>query len=172
MHAYSTNIDISPQLTTHKLTATALEMINQAAIWSEEKWGYVLKFAGLENRKKLITELTFSPHGFYFLTYGKQPAGMFSLRSCADREICPELSHLKNMLELDYVYTAKGFRGLGIGNKIVERAKIEARHLGAKHLEFDTLDPVLNNFYLKHGAKIICKSNYHGFPTDKLLIAL
>ena len=172
MHAYSTKFETPPQLTLHKLSVTDHALLHQAAIWSEEQWGYVLKFAGLENRKKLIRDLTIHPNAFYVFTYDQQPVALFSLRSYEGREICPELRHLKNILELDYVYADKNFRGLGIGSKILESAKSEAKLAGVKYLAFDTLDPALNPFYLMHGAVIVCKSHYHGLPTDKLMFTL
>lgn len=79
---------------------------------------------------------------------------------------------MQNIAELDYVYTEQHLRGYGIGSRLVAFAKTEAKAAGYKYLSLDTLNPALNQFYIQHGAKIVCKSQYHGFPTDKLLITL
>lgn len=172
MRAYSTNLDTLPHPTLHKLSGTNTELIHQAAIWAEEQWDYVLKFVGLANRKRLVRDLTISPNAFYFLMYDHVPAGMFALRSCVYRTICAELKSKQNIAELDYVYIEKKFRGFGLGSHIIDFAKREAKAAGFKFMVLDTLDPSLNAFYIKHGAKFICKSQYHCLPTDKLMYDL
>lgn len=172
MRAYSNNLDTFPHPELLKLSVANTEMIHQAAIWSEEQWDYVLKYVGLENRKRLVRELTQPPHAFYILAYDNHPAGMFALRSCAYRTICAELKGKQNIVELDYVYIEKNFRGCGLGTHIIEYAKHEAKAAGYKFMVLDTLDPSLNSFYLKHGAKFVCKSQYHCLPTDKLMYDL
>lgn len=172
MHAYSTNVDALLHPALHKLSGTDTEMIHQASIWAEEQWDYVLKYAGLANRKRLVRELTKPPSAFYILTYNNIPAGMFALRSCANRAICTELKNKQNIVELDYVYTAKNFRGSGLGAHIIEYAKQEAKAAGFKLIVLDTLDPALNAFYIKRGARFVCKSEYHCLPIDKLMYEL
>lgn len=172
MHAHHTDSDLHTQLTLHKLSSKDFHMIHQAAVWSEEQWGYVLNFAGIENRKRLIKALTMPPSAFYFLTLGNQPAGMFAIRSCANRIICPELRNLHDIAELDYVYTEKHLRGFGLGSKLIQLAKSEAKSAGIKYLSLDTMKPSLNQFYIHHGARMVCQSQYHGFPTDKLMMTV
>lgn len=172
MRAYSTNPATIDHPVLHKLSAADTEMIHQAAIWAEEQWDYVLKYAGLANRKRLVRELTNPPNAFYILKYNHIPAGMFALRSCANRSICVELKNKHNIVELDNVYTAKNFRGYGLGGHMIEYAKREAKTAGFKFMVLDTLDPSLNAFYLKRGARFVCKSQYHCLPTDKLIYDL
>lgn len=70
MHAHNTDLDLTSQLTLHKLSSKDFNTIHQAAVWSEEQWGYVLNFAGIENRKRLIKALTMPPSAFLFFDPG------------------------------------------------------------------------------------------------------
>lgn len=126
--------------------------LEQAALWAEEKWGYVRGFPGISKRKELIGLLK---DGFYMVTYGKCAVGMFAL-----------LDHQKpNTKELMYVYIDEALRGLGIGNLIITKAKQISEELGAKEIIFDTLNPNLNRFYEKLQAKAVCDGQLLGHPT-------
>jgi len=121
---------------------------------------------------------------YYMLVYGKnefaQPIGMFALFDIPIDPIIKAIS-INNkppiIKELNCVYISKNFRGLGIGATLIREAKKIAKDLGADMIVFDTLNPNLNHFYKKNGAKVICESRYpkgerNSNPTTVLSISL
>lgn len=137
--------------------------LEQIAKWVEDKWGYIRGFPGLEYRKDAIS--TIQDH-FYVITYGKppQPVGMFALFDYHS------FSSKINAKELMYVYLEESFRGLGIGKRIIESAKKISESQGASMVVLDTLNPNLNHFYEKCGAKVICDGQLLKHPTSVLRI--
>jgi diamine N-acetyltransferase len=139
--------------------------LNQAAVWTEKKWGYIRGYPGLEKRKELLSKLQ---NDFYIVMYGKHAVGMFFLLDYP--------SFNKNRTtpnkELMYFYVDESFRGLGIGGRMLKMAKKMAADQGGEMMILDTLNPNLNKFYEKHGAKIICDSQFLGHPTTELRIGL
>lgn len=99
------------------------------------------------------------------LVYGEgefaQPVGMFALFDIPiDAKITDALKERNPIAikELNCVYISKNFRGLGLDNALVTEAKKIAAQLGTEIIVFDTLNPSLNHFYEKNGAKFVCES--------------
>lgn len=143
-----------------------LELVLQ---WSQEESSGLL--AAGEAELQSIRDLQ---HCFYVVEFGvgplRQAVGMFAL---FDAKLDPEIlehsgnNHLGNMKDLDYFYIIPGLRGQGIGNIVIQHAKAVAKNLGADLIVFDTLNPHLNSFYERNGAKIISDSRFIAFDHDK-----
>lgn len=136
------------------------EWLKQASEWTEKKWGYVNKFKGVEYQEKLIDRLK---DNFYIVTYAKQVIGMFAL--CEHHDLGNTSAK-----ELMFVYVDESFRGIGIGGKIIRMAKAICLNQGNKMIVLDTLNPNLNRFYEKHGAKVICDGQLIGQPTTLMMM--
>jgi diamine N-acetyltransferase len=149
---YSTSSIIQFHLEIEELSKNP-RWLAQAALWTEEKWGYIRGFPGVSKREELLKKIS---NGFYMVTYGKCAVGMFAL---FDHDTLP---HAK---ELMYVYVDEPFRGLGIGKKIITMAKQISASLSGKIIIFDTLNPNLNRFYEKQGAEAVCDGQLLGHPT-------
>lgn len=124
--------------------------VKQVAQWVEDKWGYIRGFPGMEYRVNAIKEIQ---NNFFIVTYANQPIGMFAL---FDYHGMGKIQ----AKELMYVYVEESFRGLGIGKTIIELAKIKCKEQKKEMMLFDTLNPNLNHFYEKLGAKSICESQF------------
>ncbi|MBS0286267.1 MAG: GNAT family N-acetyltransferase [Proteobacteria bacterium] len=127
--------------------------LEQAAKWSENKWGYLRNFPGIEKRKELIEEMK---DDFYIITYANQPIATFVLKD----------ANIPDTKKLTYVYVDESFRGLGIGVQLVEFAKDVCRQQGAQMIVLDTLTPNLDRFYEQRGAKLVCEDRALGHPTS------
>lgn len=125
----------------------------QVAKWSEDKWGYLRKFPGIDKRKELISEMK---HNFYIITYANQPIATFALQDTDNDSI----------KKLTYVYIEESFRGLGIGVKLIDFAKDVCRRKNVEMIMLDTLTPNLDHFYERRGAKWICEDRALGHPTS------
>jgi GNAT superfamily N-acetyltransferase len=153
------------------------ELLQLAAEWHHDKWGHIHspgrklgKQADVEERKKHIINLTQNPHHFYIVScriMGKPtPVGMFALK--AHNSFLEKIT----ITELDDVYIDRRFRALGLGGNIIKSAKIIATEKGYSSIILDTLNPNLNRFYEKNGARCVAEGRCNGFPTEKLVITL
>lgn len=127
--------------------------LDQVAIWSEDKWGYLRNFPGIEKRKELISAIK---NDFYIVTYANRPIATFALQD-ADSD---------NAKWLTYVYVDESFRGFGIGTRLVNFAKDVCRKRNVDMIMLDTLTPKLDHFYEQCGAKWICEDRSLGHPTS------
>lgn len=143
-----------------------LKYLKQAAIWGESKWGYLRNFPGLKFRIKDINEI--KDH-FYIVTYGDHAVGMFAV--LGGKKIADWSNKSFPSKELEYVYVDEPFRGLGIGKKIIQEAK-KIAHAKEEHvILLQTLNPNLNSFYKKHGAKEVGEQKFLEIPTEVLAIS-
>jgi GNAT superfamily N-acetyltransferase len=69
-----------------------------------------------------------------------------------------------------FVFIESSFRGMGIGKQILEKAKDMAKAEHADLITLHTLNPNLNKFYEKQGARIVCDGNIGVNPTTFLRI--
>lgn len=151
---YLTSHPFQPNLLTIGTLKNNPQWLETAALWGEEKWGYLRGFPGLTRRKELLNQLS---NNFYIIAYEKTPIGMFAL---VDEE-----APFRNTLQfkkLTYVYIDESFRDLGLGKKIIETAKQLAKKQEGIII-FDTLHPNLDGFYKKR-AKPICEGETLGYP--------
>jgi GNAT superfamily N-acetyltransferase len=70
---------------------------------------------------------------------------------------------LDNSKKLTYVYVTEDFRGLGIGVQLMDFAKQKCKDMGSEQIVFDTLNPNLDRFYEKRGAKVVCEASTTDF---------
>lgn len=151
MFFYATKQKFAFNLAVHNLAKeNHSKWLVQVAEWVEKKWGYIRGFPGMEFRIDNIKKI--QDH-FFIVTYANQPIGMFALfdyQGMGNR----------SANELMYVYVEESFRGLGVGKQIIEFAKIKCKEQKKEMMLFDTLNPNLNHFYKKLGAKIICDSQF------------
>ncbi len=136
-----------------------MESLEQVAEWTENKWGYLRGNPGIEKRKELMEKIK---ENLYVVKYANQPVGMFALH---EHRPLDEETQVK---ELSHVYVDDRFRGTGIGSRLVEAAKKIAKEQSAALIVFDTLNPELNRFYERHGAKVVCESQFMGQPSTLL----
>lgn len=159
MFFYLTSKRFKFNLTLNNLGEAPLEKYNiwleQAAVWSEEKWGYLRKFPGIEERKKLIAAMK---KDFYIITYANQPIATFVLKE----------GDFKNTKKLTYVYVEESFRGLGIGVQLIDFAKQVCKEKGCSIIVLDTLTPNLDQFYINRGAEYVCEARALTHPASLL----
>lgn len=148
-----------------KLSKEDKDCLKTVSSWVEKKWGYIRRYPGIEKRMELVARYE---NNTYIVKYDKQPVGMFALfdypldeeiKAIKPKATEPEAKEIK-AIELMDVYVEERFRGLGIGSRIVYYASKKAKESGAHLLVLDTLNPHLNSFYEKLGAKIICESQF------------
>lgn len=159
MFFYTTARKFRGQLKVINLGASNNEdWLTQAALWVENKWGYIRSFPGLEYRKEALRKL--QDH-FYIVTFADQPIGMFALFD-------HDTKTKTKAKELMYFYVDESFRSLGIGSEMMNIVKTLSQ--GADVIILDTLTPTLNKFYEKHGAKVVCDGSLLGHPTTVMRI--
>ena len=139
------------------------DCLNQVSKWIEDKWGYLRGNPGLEKRREMTKAIA---DELYLLKYADQPIAMFRL---GDHQ---PLDAKTNVKELTHVYVDERFRSAGIGGRIVDIAKREAKLQGASLIVLDTLNPNLNRFYEKNGAVEVCETKFLGAPSTKLRMTL
>lgn len=164
MFSYISSSKFSHQLQVSRLSEEKTDdCLTQVAEWIEKKWGYLRNYPGLEKRKETTRALA---DEIYLLKYAEQPIGMFRLGH-------HEPLNAKTLVkELTHVYIDESFRSMGIGGRLVEIAKKTAKLQGADLIVFDTLTPNLNRFYEKHGASIVCESQFLGAPSTLLKMTI
>jgi len=146
-----------------RLSASDTAWVDQAAEWTENKWGYIRGYPGIEKRKGIMRDLISDPiNQFFMVTYANQPIGMFALSDYSSDLFQDAAATIK---ELKYFYVAISFRSMGIGSSMLAKIKEKAKEIGADMLVLDTLNPNLNQFYKKHGAKEVVDSQFFGQPT-------
>jgi len=88
-----------------------------------------LCFQSFEEELKNLPGKYVAPTGRLFLiTVENKPAGCIALRKIGD-EIC----------EMKRLYLRDGFRGLGLGKRLIERLIKDAKVIGYKKMRLDTL---------------------------------
>lgn len=106
MFFYSSSSKFRFPLEISKLS-TSMNWLSQAAIWAEEKWGYVRQHCGIETsvekRREIINGMK---DNFYIVTYAGQPVGMFALVDY------PSMNATIHAKELMYFYIDKSFRSM------------------------------------------------------------
>lgn len=171
MHRDSSQIFKKTQLEFIRLSA-CMQHFTQVVKWSENEWGYVQK-KGLKYREEVIEIL--KDKIYVGILVGK-PVGMFALLDDAaqSESINTETQYksvkITRKFYLDYVFVDESHRELGLGKVIIDYAKVKGHQLGAKVLEFETLTPKLNKFYLKQGAELIGKGMFYTQPTSEFLM--
>lgn len=165
-----------PRLMTRKLTDYTgedyIRVRDTLAQWAESKWGYVRGHKGVEYRQSVIDELK---EHFYIVTLSNPDivVGMFALvpekavgglvKTADTNNPATIPSRVFSRTELMYVYVEPACQGKGIGSYIVQQAKLNNN---ADILSFDTLNPKLNLFYQKKGARPLFDYNLLGAPTS------
>jgi GNAT superfamily N-acetyltransferase len=139
------------------------DCLHQVSKWIEDKWGYLRGNPGLAKRREMTKAIA---DELYLLKYADQPIAMFRL---GDHQ---SLDAKTNVKELTHVYVDERFRSAGIGGRIVNIAKREAKLHGASLIVLDTLNPNLNRFYKQHGAIEVCETKFLGAASTKLRIIL
>lgn len=138
------------------------DCLNQVCQWIEKKWGYLRNYPGLEKRREMTRIIA---HEIYLLKYADQPVAMFRL---GDHQPLDEKTQVK---ELTHVYVDERFRNAGIGGRLIDIAKREAKLQGANLCVLDILNPNLFKFYEKHASEV-CETKFLGAPSTKLKIKL
>jgi GNAT superfamily N-acetyltransferase len=157
-----------------QLEATQLNLIQQAAEWYIDKWGYTQNNA--TGQTHIVDVLQKNSYAFY-MVYLKgnlnAPIGMFSLGPRWE-ENETNFTHFQGFNLLDDVYVHKEFRSLGIASKIVDAAKAISRAAGKTDIILQTFSPSLNGFYKRKGAKVLddVETSCQDYPTDTLVIKL
>ena len=138
--------------------------LKQAAEWAENKWGYMRKFLGLEERITLIQKKI--PH-FYLAFYEDQDKNLHLVGTFAltpdELDIKDEQEFIKKKkyyvrplqeiqtMSLSYLYVHDNFRDFGFGTQILDKAKEiakESKRLMTAHL----LSSTVHGFYKKRNA--------------------
>lgn len=163
-HKFSFKLDVS--LLSEEKDESFLEQI---AIWTEKKWGYLRGNPGIEKRKELTKAIQ---DKIYLVKYGNHLVGIFALHNHALLESETKSEEKIQVKELTHVYVDERFRGSSVGSRIVNIAKETAKAQGANLIILDTLNPTLNKFYERHGAKVICDNQFLGHPSTLLRMKL
>lgn len=132
------------------------QYITQIAKWSEQRWGYINKFPGIAFQEQDIRRFE---HTYFILRYGGTLIGMFALATYNSTDTL-----------LSSVYIDEPMRGLGLGTLIVNHAKQLSSQAGARSMVLNTLSPLINRFYLKNGATMVCESRVEKEPVSLLRI--
>lgn len=158
-----------------------MKYLEQVAIWTEKQWGFLRNNPGIEKRKELTKAIK---DNLYLIIYAGQPVGMFALHNHEVLSVVETLQSNEETKEptskvvkvkakeLTHVYIDKRVRGMGLGGRMIEAAKKIAKEQGVELVLLDTLNPNLNKFYEKHGAKVICDSQFLSHPSTMLRIKL
>ena len=112
---------------------TAADMGNARSLFREyETWlDMDLCFQGFEEEVRGLPGRYSKPEGRLLLaTAGTKLAGCVAMRMIED-EIC----------EMKRLYLRKDFRGIGLGNALIDRVIEEARGIGYKKMRLDTYPP-------------------------------
>jgi ribosomal protein S18 acetylase RimI-like enzyme len=111
-----------------------------------ESWlGLDLCFQGFEQELRDLPGKYAPPGGCLLLAHsGGAPAGCIALRDLGGG-IC----------EMKRLYVRDAFRGLGIGNTLIDRLLLEARLRGYRKMRLDTFPPKM--------AKAVKLYEFHGF---------
>ena len=120
--------------------------VDQIVEWLEGKWGY-LRNLGAEWRRR---DVLLDENKYFIVTYLHQPIGLFVLK---DFELW--ISHMR-IKELWCFYIDESFRGHGLAPRMMELVKNACQIQAAEMIVLDTFNPMLNKFYEKHGAKVVC----------------
>ena len=142
------------------------ETVNQIAdarrLFREyEAWlGLDLCFQGFENELQNLPGKYSPPDGRLLLSsLDEDLAGCIALRSL-EEEVC----------EMKRLYLRDGFRGIGLGNAMVEKLIAEARMIGYKKMRLDTYPPKMRkavNIYESLGFSAI--PPYYNNPHEGVL---
>jgi len=147
MFFYSSESRFTHSLVFKLLDSTTVEQyIDEMASWSEQSWGYMQNYPGVDFQKAEIKNLA---NQFYVVLYASVPIGMFALVNDDTR---PGKSK-----SLMYFYVDKTFRGMGVGRRMFEEVKTIAKTGALDTLTFNTLNPRLNATYEKFGASYLCE---------------
>lgn len=163
MFMYTTTQKFTFTLVYHNLAKSSHESwLACAAEWAENKWGYLRGFKGVDYRKKVLETLR---NDTWIVTYADQPIAMFVL---SDHQLANFVNKTESGIktkELMYFYVDENFRGLGVGSKILSHIKEICKESNIEMIVFDTLNPNLNHFYEKNGAKVVCDGQLLSNPT-------
>ncbi|CAM2975545.1 putative Acyl-CoA N-acyltransferase [Legionella steigerwaltii] len=159
------------------------ELIKLVASWAKKAWGYLHQ----DDKKFYQKDIHKKQEQIYVATFYGQPVAMFGLfekgfdpfRIGDDDALPPADDEIGSLgdaelkaVYFDYVFVEERLRGLGFARQLLEKAKALAIELDADLIYLDTLNPKLNNMYIKLGAKVICEGQYLENPTDVLSIKL
>ncbi|WP_392538853.1 GNAT family N-acetyltransferase [Legionella sp. 227] len=149
--------------------------IKLTASWAKKAWGYLHQ----SDKKYYQRDIHKKQEQIYVATFHGLPVAMFGLfekrffpfqDDVGDDKITQDTG-LK-AIYFDYIFVEEQFRGLGFARQLLNQAKALAIESGADLIYLDTLNPKLNNMYIKLGAKVICEGQYMENPTDVLSIKL
>jgi putative acetyltransferase len=141
---------------------TAEQIEDVRAIFREyEAWlGLDLCFQGFEDELQNLPGRYAQPDGRLFLaSVDEKLAGCIALRKLED-DIC----------EMKRLYLRDEFRGVGLGNTMIERLIEEVRVIGYKKMRLDTYPPKMGKavkLYESHGFTVI--SPYYENPHEGVL---
>lgn len=116
--------------------------LSRLAQESKRHWGYPDEWLELWRADLTIGPAEIERGGVFLAQLNDELVGWFSLGPA-------EPNH-----RLDHLWVAPGRLGRGIGRRMLDRAKAEARDRGGRSLIIDS-DPNAEGFYLKMGAKRI-----------------
>lgn len=141
---------------------TAEQIEDARSIFREyEAWlGLDLCFQGFEDELRRLPGRYSPPEGRLLLaSVDEKLAGCIALRKL-EEDIC----------EMKRLYLRKEFRGLGLGNTMIERLIEEARIIGYKKMRLDTYPPKMGKavkLYESHGFTAV--SPYYENPHEGVL---
>ena len=126
-----------------------------------EAWlGMDLCFQGFEEELRSLPGKYAKPDGRLFIaTFDGGPAGCIAMRKLEDG-IC----------EMKRLYLRPEFRGVGLGNQLIEKLIDEAREVGYQKMRLDTHPPKMGkavSLYESHGFRPI--SPYYHNPHEGVL---
>jgi GNAT superfamily N-acetyltransferase len=120
-----------------------VDTLSALAFRSKAHWGYTAEFM-----EACRAELTYSrgdlkTRDVYVLESGSQIVGFYVLKQ-----------HSGNRVELEALFVEPSWIGQGVGRRLIEHAKAQARRLGATVMLIES-DPNAAAFYVKAGGKQI-----------------
>jgi len=131
--------------TLRDITPADLPEISALAIRSKATWGY-----DDATMKVFADELT--------MTEETLAGSIVAKVACADDGTMLGYYTLRRLdagaVELDFMFVDPAYFRQGVGRRLLEDAKLEARSLKASHLHL-IADPYAEDFYAKHGAEVV-----------------
>ena len=144
----------------HAETANHMESVRQLFREYEAWLGLDLCFQGFEDELRNLPGRYSTPDGRLFLaSVDENLAGCIALRKLED-DIC----------EMKRLYRRDGFRGIGLGNTMIEKLIEEARAIGYSKMRLDTYPPKMGKavkLYESHGFSVI--PPYYDNPHESVL---
>jgi GNAT superfamily N-acetyltransferase len=131
-----------------------IPMLNDIAFRSKAHWGYSDEFMAASRPLLTLTPAMLMMQPVFLALVDDQIAGFYALRRWHYEP------HEDGAAELDYLFIAPEYMGLGVGRALFGHAVKVARAMGYRTLII-IADPNAEAFYAKMGAV-----TYHGMPSD------